>query len=72
METTNATSFASPLANAKYVASALPAQLEPVINAIANASIWQILLTLLVTAVLYDQSEFSLSTGLPFLSLRSS
>lgn len=58
METTNATSFASPLANAKYVASALPVQLEPVINAIANASIWQILLTLLVTAVLYDQISY--------------
>ncbi|KAL1899082.1 RNA polymerase C-22 sterol desaturase [Sporothrix stenoceras] len=58
METVNATSFASPLAHAKYVASALPAQLEPVINAIANASIWQILLALLVTAVLYDQISY--------------
>lgn len=56
METTNATSFASPLANAKYVASALPAQLEPVISAIVNASMWQIFLTLLAAAVLYDQS----------------
>ncbi|KIH88936.1 C-22 sterol desaturase [Sporothrix brasiliensis 5110] len=58
METTNATSFASPLANAKYVAGALPVQFEPVINAIANASIWQILLGLLVTAVLYDQISY--------------
>ncbi|CAK7198787.1 RNA polymerase C-22 sterol desaturase [Sporothrix eucalyptigena] len=63
METTNATSFASPLANAKYVASALPAQFEPVINAIANASIWQILLTLLAAAVLYDQLSYIWQKG---------
>ncbi|CAK7568614.1 MAG: RNA polymerase C-22 sterol desaturase [Sporothrix epigloea] len=63
METTNATSFASPLANAKYVASALPAQLEPVISAIVNASMWQIFLTLLAAAVLYDQISYIWQKG---------
>ena len=57
MDSTNATAFASPLVNAKHaVTSALPPQLEPVVNAIANASAWQIVLTLFLAAVVYDQS----------------
>ncbi len=57
---TNATSFASPLASAKdAVTGALPAQVVPVINALANLSVWQVLLTLFVGAVLYDQSGLS-------------
>ncbi|OAA54820.1 cytochrome p450 monooxygenase [Niveomyces insectorum RCEF 264] len=59
MEAANATTaFASPLANAKYVASALPAQLEPVIDAIAQASVWTIALTFLAVAVAYDQFSY--------------
>lgn len=57
MDTNNATAFASPLATAKGAfSSALPLQLEPIVNAIANASAWQIALTVFLAAVVYDQS----------------
>lgn len=59
MATVNGTSFASPLATAKYVAGAFPAQLEPVIQALSQTSIWAILLTVLAVAVAYDQSRQS-------------
>lgn len=57
MATINA--MVSPLASAKYVAGALPTQFEPVVNAIANASAWQIFFTLLAAAVVYDQRTLS-------------
>lgn len=53
---TNATSFTSPLATIKYGAVPVPPQLEYVFEIVANASIWQILVTLLALAVVYDQS----------------
>lgn len=51
----NATSFSSPLANAKYAASGIPAQLEPVMEAISQMGIWTVALTILAVAVVYDQ-----------------
>ena len=53
---TNATSFTSPLANAKYGSVNVPPQVEYIIDAVSNASGWTILFTLLAVAVAYDQS----------------
>lgn len=63
MATVNGTSFASPLATAKYVAGAFPAQLEPVIQALSQTSIWAILLTVLAVAVAYDQISYLSQKG---------
>lgn len=64
MDSSNATAFASPLVNAKHaVTSALPPQLEPIVNAIANASAWQIVLTLFLAAVVYDQVNYIAQKG---------
>lgn len=58
----NATAFTSPLASVKYGAANIPPQVEYVVNVvsntISNASIWQILLTALAVAVVYDQCTF--------------
>jgi C-22 sterol desaturase len=60
---TNATAFTSPLASVKYGPVNIPPQLEYVVdyvsNTVSNASMWQIALTLLAIAVVYDQCTFS-------------
>jgi hypothetical protein len=55
----NATSFASPLATVKQGAVNVPWQLDYVVDAVSNASAWQIVLTILALLVAYDQCEFS-------------
>ncbi|TPX14972.1 uncharacterized protein E0L32_004802 [Thyridium curvatum] len=59
----NATSFSSPLANAKYAASGIPAQLEPVMEAISQMGIWTVALTILAVAVVYDQFSYIWQKG---------
>lgn len=51
----NATSFTSPLATVKYGAVNVPWQLDYVVDAVSNASGWQIALTILALLVVYDQ-----------------
>ncbi len=51
----NATSYTSPLATVKYGAVNVPWQLDYVVDAVSNASGWQIALTILALLVAYDQ-----------------
>jgi len=53
---TNATSFASPLASVWDSNLPIPSQIEYVVDAISNASLWTIASTILVVLVAYDQS----------------
>jgi C-22 sterol desaturase len=55
----NATSFTSPLATVKYGAVNVPWQLDYVVDVVANAKGWQIVLTILALLVAYDQCMFS-------------
>ncbi|KAK4204113.1 putative cytochrome P450 E-class, group IV [Triangularia verruculosa] len=59
----NATSFTSPLATIKYGPVPVPQQLEYALEIVANASIWQILVTLFAVAVAYDQIRYILNKG---------
>lgn len=52
---TNTTSFASPLASLPDTKLPTPSQIEYVIDAISNASLWAIPLTVLAVLVAYDQ-----------------
>jgi len=54
---TNATSFTSPLASVKYGAVNFPPQFESVVEAVAQASAWTVLFTILGLFVAYDQSK---------------
>lgn len=54
---TNATAFASPLANANYGNMNLPPQVEYIVDAVSNVSFWTAIWTLLALAVVYDQSR---------------
>ena len=60
----NATTFTSPLATVKYGAVNVPWQLDYVVDAVANAKGWQIVLTLLALLVAYDQCK-SLARAIP-------
>jgi hypothetical protein len=51
------TTFTSVLAHAKLGNVNIPPQVDYVIDAVSNASIWTILGTLFALAVLYDQGE---------------
>ena len=51
----NTTSFTTIVATARDAAGTLPSQLEPVLQALLGASIWNVLFTLLAIAVVYDQ-----------------
>jgi hypothetical protein len=51
----NATAFTSPLATVKYGAVQVPWQLDYVVDAVANAKGWQIVLAILALLVAYDQ-----------------
>ena len=51
----NATSFTSPLATVRGAAANVPWQLDYVVDAVSNASGWQIVLTILALLVAYDQ-----------------
>jgi len=53
---TNATSFASPLASARDGNVPIPPQIEYVVDAISNASLWTVTFTILAVLVAYDQS----------------
>lgn len=48
-------SSTSLLVNAKYAGVAVPPQLDHVLDAIATASPWTLLLTLLAMCIVYDQ-----------------
>ena len=52
---TNATSFTSPLANAKYGSVNVPPQIEYIVDAVSNASGWTIAFTVLAVLIAYDQ-----------------
>ncbi len=52
---TNATSFASPLATVKFGTVSVPQPLEYVVDSIAQASGWQLFFAVLAVAVAYDQ-----------------
>ena len=52
---TNATAFTSPLASLKYGTVNVPPQVEYVVDAIAQASAWQIFFTIFGLLVAYDQ-----------------
>ncbi|KAJ9143978.1 Cytochrome P450 61 [Coniochaeta hoffmannii] len=54
----NATTFTSPLATVKYGAVNVPWQLDYVVDAVANAKGWQIVLTILALLVAYDQYSY--------------
>ncbi|OIW32146.1 cytochrome P450 61 [Coniochaeta ligniaria NRRL 30616] len=54
----NATSFTSPLASVKYAAVNVPWQVDYVVDAVSNASTWQIVLTILALLVAYDQYSY--------------
>jgi len=60
---TNATSFTSPLAHAKFGAVAVPPQLEYVFERIAQASGWTIFFTILAICVAYDQISYIWNKG---------
>ena len=53
---TNATSFASPPASIRDSNLPIPPQIEYVVDAISNASLWTIAFTILAVLVAYDQS----------------
>jgi C-22 sterol desaturase len=53
---TNATSFVSPLASVQNGNLPIPPQIEYVVDAISNASLWTIAFTILAVLVAYDQS----------------
>lgn len=59
----NATSFTSPLATVKYGAVNVPWQLDYVVDAVSNASGWQIALTILALLVVYDQYSYLSNKG---------
>ncbi|KAJ9131583.1 Protein YIP [Pleurostoma richardsiae] len=59
----NSTSFPSPAANARFGSVAVPPQLEYVVDAVAQASIWTILATILAVLVAYDQISYILMKG---------
>lgn len=64
---TNSTAFTSPLASVKYGPVNIPPQLEYVVDyvstTVSNASIWQIALTILAIAVVYDQWSYNWQKG---------
>lgn len=53
---TNATSFTSPLSDAKYGTVNVPSQLGYVVDTIAQTGVWTVLFTILAVLVAYDQS----------------
>lgn len=53
---TNATSFASPLASVRDGNLLIPPQIEYIVDAIGNASLWTVAFTILAVLVAYDQS----------------
>ena len=55
----NATTFTSPLATIKYGAVNVPWQVDYVVDAVSNASGWQIVLAILALLVAYDQCMLS-------------
>lgn len=68
MDAANAT-FTSVLAHAKLGNVNIPPQIDYVIDAVANASIWTILLTLLLLAVAYDQCAYTPRTSNPLCTV---
>jgi hypothetical protein len=51
--------FTSMLASSTKIAGVnLPQHLEDLVDVVANASVWQILLTIFLMCVLYDQCTF--------------
>lgn len=60
---TNASSFASPLANATLVNTKIPPQLDLVLDAVSKTSAWTVVFTLLAIAVVYDQISYILAKG---------
>ncbi|KAH8889779.1 cytochrome P450 [Thozetella sp. PMI_491] len=60
---TNGTTFTSPLASLKYGPVSLPPQIEFVVDAIANTSIWAVLVTVLAVLVAYDQVSYIVNKG---------
>ncbi|KAI1083627.1 cytochrome P450 61 [Whalleya microplaca] len=59
----NATSFTSPLADAKVLAGNLPPQVDYMVDAITNAGIVTWLITILALAVAYDQISYLMQKG---------
>ncbi|KAK1755774.1 cytochrome P450 [Echria macrotheca] len=59
----NATVFTSTLASIKYGAANVPPQLEYVVDTIAQASAWQLVLTLFAVLVAYDQFRYVWQKG---------
>lgn len=58
MAAINASStFSSVLASTKFTAAGLPPQVDYVIDTIASASPWALLLTVFALCVAYDQSK---------------
>ncbi|TQS31477.1 hypothetical protein Golomagni_08237, partial [Golovinomyces magnicellulatus] len=58
----NATSTLSVLAG-KYAPAGIPPQLDYVVDTIASASVWSILLTVLAMCVVYDQISYIMNKG---------
>ncbi|KJZ78085.1 Cytochrome P450 61 [Hirsutella minnesotensis 3608] len=64
MDSANASSaFTSVLANAKYAAVSVPPHFDYVYEAIATASPWTLLVTLLAMCVVYDQVSYLIHKG---------
>lgn len=61
----NATTFASVLANSKYGSVTVPPQLDYVIDTVSNMSVWAALATLFAVLVVYDQGEREIKLAVP-------
>ncbi|KAG7147474.1 Cytochrome 61 like protein [Verticillium longisporum] len=57
------TTFTSVLANAKFASVSIPPQVDSVIEAVSNASVWTIVFTVLALLVAYDQIGYIVRKG---------
>lgn len=62
----NSSGFTSIIANSKYANVNIPPQIDYVVDTIANAGPWTLLLTLFLMCVVYDQCAYSVE--IPFFS----
>ncbi|KAK3192538.1 RNA polymerase C-22 sterol desaturase [Lecanicillium sp. MT-2017a] len=65
MDAANSTAsgFTSVLASTKFAAAGLPPQIDYVIDTIASASMWTVVLTVLALCVAYDQISYIMNKG---------
>ncbi|KAF7555426.1 hypothetical protein G7046_g6554 [Stylonectria norvegica] len=63
VNTTEPTGFTSIIAGGKYASVNIPPQLDYVVDTIANAGVWTLLLTLVALCVAYDQFSYITSKG---------